>query len=476
MGRRYRGPELAVPEQVRGWADPQILRLLALAQRVDVSGFEQDYRSDGVGGLPYDPRLMLVTVWWCHRRQWRSPQDMARACREQASLRVVWQRERVPSAACLRRFVQGHRDAWQRMADSLVRVCDQAGLVDVSVTATDSTPVKAPAALSKMLTAARITTRIDAVRQELQALHARRQAMIDEAGVDAFLEHGCGDLIRAEQMLLVRLARLEKAEATARQRGESGPERADPVACWQDRVDRHTAELADMIRCQQQRCDVYQEKVAAGRKPRGPAPRLPEDDARIHKKRRSLQTALRRVAQARDRPRTARDGPVPRASITDPHARILKGKPNTSTWILGWLLTITVISGQFIIAGLLSPHGNDAHGLLPNLTAAAATCRNAGIAATFGHHLADGGFAPIDLPDTITGTPLIAVTTRCPTTDQDLYARRSPMVEPVFAHLLRTDRRLHTRGHAAQTETIAMITAYNAGKYLRQTQTTRHGT
>jgi len=467
---------MPVPEQVRGWADPQIFRLLGLAQRVDVSGFERDYRSDGVGGLPYDPRLMLVTVWWCYQRQWRSPQEMARACREQASLRVVWQRERVPSAACLRRFVQGHRGGWQTVADSLVGVCDRAGLVDVSVTATDSTPVKAPAALSKMLTAPRITTRIDDVRQELQALHARRQAMVDEAGADVFLEQGCGDLIRAEQLLLVRLARLEKAEAAARLRGESGPAPVDPVALWQARVDRHATELADMIRCQQQRCDAYQEKVAAGRKPRGPAPRLPEDDARIHQKRRSLQTARRRVARAQDSARTARDGPVPRANITDPNARILKGKLNTSAWILGWLLTITVISGQFIIAGLLSPHGNDAHGLLPNLTAATVTCRNAGITPAFGHHLADGGFAAIDLPEAITGTPLIGVTTEHPATDQDLYARRSPMVEPVFAHLLRTDRRLHTRGHAAQTETIAMITAYNAGKYLRQTRTTRHGT
>jgi hypothetical protein len=43
------------------------------------------------------------------------------------------------------------------------------------------------------------------------------------------------------------------------------------------------------------------------------------------------------------------------------------------------------------------------------------------------------------------------------------------MIEPVFAHLLRADRHLHSRGDAAHTETLAMITAYNAKKYLRKT-------
>ena len=50
---------------------------------------------------------------------------------------MVWQRERVPSAACLRRFVRGHRQGWQQVHESLLRVCDQTGLIDVSVTATD---------------------------------------------------------------------------------------------------------------------------------------------------------------------------------------------------------------------------------------------------------------------------------------------------------------------------------------------------
>lgn len=456
---------------MQGWADPRIFDLLRLVERLDVSGFEQDYRADGAGGLPYDPRLMLVTVWWCHHRQWRSPQEMARACREQASLRVLWRRERVPSAACLRRFVQGHRQGWQRVADSLMSVCDQAGLVDVSVTATDSTPMIASAAISRTLTAPRLTTRIDEVRQELTALHDRLQSMaVDD--VDAFVEHGCGDLLRTEQLLLVRLDRLRQAETEARERGEQATtlRREPAVARWQARVDRHTAELAERIRLQQEEVDAYQAKVAAGRKPNGRAPFPPEQHCHIRQKRASLQHARERLERALADSRAARDGPAPRANTTDPDSRILKGKPNTATWILGRLLTLTVITGQFIIAGLLSPAGNDAHGLLPNLLASTACCEQAGIIPAFTHHLADGGFVAPDLSTTeISGTPLIAVTSKDTEQDRTIYARRSPLVEPVFAHLLRTDRRLHARGDAAHTVTIAMTTAYNALKYLRKT-------
>jgi transposase len=170
MGRPFRGVQEPVPERVQAWADPAILDLVALVERLDVTGFEADFRADGVGGLPYDPRLMLVTVLWCYSRQIRSPQEIARACREQVSLRVVWQRDRVPAASTVRRFIGSHRDAWQQVSVSLLAVCARAGLVDVSVTATDSTPLAAPAAITKTLSAARITVRIEQAEQELARL------------------------------------------------------------------------------------------------------------------------------------------------------------------------------------------------------------------------------------------------------------------------------------------------------------------
>ena len=487
-----------MPPLVAGWADPEIFRLMHLVERVDVSGFEQDWRADGVGGVPYDPRLMLVTVWWCMHQQIRDPQQMARQCRESVSLRMVWQRGQVPSAAALRRFVAGHPTGWQRVVVSLLTTCDQAGMINLSVTATDSTPMAAAAALSKTLTAPRITVLIDRAEQELAALRARIAHLAAEDPA-AFVESGA-TLRRAEQLLLVRLTRLRTAETAARTRAAERAERTgrdsgSRVRTWQSRVDKHTADIAALTERQQQAISTYHDKVAAGGKPPGTPPCLPEQHPRIRQKIDALHRAQARLAAAQathhDHPDNA---PAARANITDPDSRILKGK-NTTTWVLGGLLTLTVAVGQFVLAALLSPAGNDCPGLFPNLETATANCRAAAITQPFGHHLADNGFANttvLTTPPPGGGTLLVAVTNehdqtrnRQPATiasharqqmterlatpeGHTLYTRRSPMIEPVFAHLLRTDRRLHTRNRTSQhTEILALTTAYNAHKYLR---------
>ena len=489
-----------MPPPVVRWADAEIFRWVRFVGRLDMSGFELDLRSDGVGGVPYDQRLMLVTVWWCYRQQIRSPQRMAVQCRESVSLRMVWQRDRVPSASALRRFVSGHPEGWRRLGVSLLKVCDEAGLVDLSVTATDSTPMAAPAALSKMATAPEITVLIDEVQQQLAGLRARiaRSAADDP---DGFID-GCARMHRAEQLLLVRLQRLRTAETAARARLDEitvrGRGTLVSVRRWQARVEQHRAGLAAMTARQQQAYDTYQAKVAAGRKPPGPAPHQPADHPHIQTKTRALHRAQARLDAARATPADQiRAGPAAHVSTTDPGSRILKGKPNTAPWILGGLLTLTVAVGQIILAGLLSPHGNDHPGLLPNLAETAANCRAAGLTQPFGHHLADNGFASTTAFTTAPpggGALLVCVTNEHDQTrgrqpaavgearqhmaarlatpeGHTLYARRSPMIEPVFAHLLRTDRHLHTRGTSQHTETLALTTAYNARKYINRHKT-----
>jgi hypothetical protein len=493
MGRRFRGRQEPVAEQVRGWADPQIFRLVELVERLDVSGIEACYRSDGVGGVPYDPRLMLVTVLWCYRHQVRGAGQIARACREQVSLRVVWQRDRVPSEAAVRRFIA--RPGWQQVFTSLLAECDRAGLVQVSLTATDSTPVAVSAALPKVASAARITVLIEDTERDLAAVRARLAALADDADIVGFVETGCGPLRRAEQLLLIRLDRLRQAESVARQRAASRQEntRQASVDLWQARVDKHRAELDTITGDQQQKVAGYQAKTAAGRKPRGPAPRPPEDHPTIRAKQNALHRAQARLAAAGEH---ARDGPATaKISPTDPTALILKGK-NTVRWVLGRLLTLTVAGNQLILAGLLSPHTNDYPGLFANLAATATNCTQAGITSPFGYHLADAGFASphaLTQPAPIDGTLLICVsnehhqTRDQPATpaaahrhdmakrlsipdNQTRYRRRTPMIEPVFAHLLRTDRHLHTRGPTQHNEILALATSYNAGKYLTLTR------
>ena len=162
-------------------------------------------------------------------------------------------------------------------------------------------------------------------------------------------------------------------------------------------------------------------------------------------------------------------------------------------WVLGRLFTVTVCLGQIILVGLLSPGGNDALGLHPNLAAAKEIRDLAGITQPSQYDLADSGFASAQVfttPSPLGGrllisvtneydqlhdtTPITAATARqemadllATTEGKVTYRLRSSMIEPVFAHTMRTDRRLHTRGPGQHNEIIAITSAYNAGKYLR---------
>lgn len=493
MSYHFVGPDGPLPAMMEEAADhdPTLWRLLDLVDLFDLSDFEGVYRADGSGGQPYDPRLMVVSVLWCYQRGIRSPAAIGRACAAEITLRVLWGGVRTPSRSTVERFIQYHPHGWAKAQSEMLRLCDKTGLVDVSTTATDSTPLSAPAALSANRSRARIRLAISEGEQALEqvieqmqqlGLHARGGASTE------FIDHGCGELLYQEHRLRRRLGKLRAAEAIAEQREHARPNRSPPLKHLAARIAKHHHDLQTMTAEQQQACDRYHAKVAADNKPPGPAPRPPEQHTRIRDKRALLDNAVATLAALTPAP-----APAARANLTAASSRILKGK-NTTTWVQGDLLTLTVGLGQIILAAQLPDAGNDHNTLHPHLAAVAHACEQADITTPMRHHLADAGFgseAVFTTPTPTGGTLYIAVTnehtqtgTNPPTTaatpgrDQmaerlatpegaALYRGRSTMIEPVFAHLFRTDRHLHTRGPAKHTEITAIVTAYNASKYLR---------
>jgi Transposase DDE domain len=494
MVYHFRGPQGPMPALMEETADrdPTLWKLLDLVDQLDLSGFERVYRADGSGGQPYDPRLMLVSVWWSYQRGVRSPGAIARDCHTQIPLRVLWGTDRTPSRSTVERFLQQQADGWTQIGVDLLRACDQAGLIDVSTTATDSTAVAAPAALTANRSRARIRLAISENEQALaEVVEQVRQLGLDALTGDTagFIEQGCDTLLREEHQLRRRLARLHTAEAIAERRDQDRSPRSPPLQALLRRIDNHHRDLTALTAAQQQACDSYQAKTAAGRKPRGRAPRPPAQHCGIRVKQAALDKARSKLAALPPAVATA----AARANLTAPHSRILKGK-NTTTWVQGDLLTVTVGAGQIILAAQLPDAGNDHNTLHPQLATVAGNCRQAGITGPMTRHLADAGYASeavFTTPAPTGGTlyiavtnehaqtganpPTIAATTgrqqmtdRLATTEgAAIYRRRSPMIEPVFAQLLRTDRHLHTRGTAKHTEVTALATAHNASKYLR---------
>lgn len=291
--------------------DAWIWRVWDLIDRLDLSAFEQAFRGDGSGGVPYDPRLVVTAVMSCYLRGVRSPSRIAADCRDRLELVVVLG-GRTPSEATIRRWINRHPRAWQRIETDVLAVCAHDGLVEVAVTATDGSPVAVHAALSANRSLAWLDRQIAGLHEDLAALDDLHEQAADglaaPGGITAFVDQVCDRGRRREQQLRDRLARLQSARAVAvargraRQRQLSDPDRLTKL---QGRVDRHLDTLTGMIAAQRAKLAARAARDARGERVPGPRPTPVEHDRHIHQQWQALNTARTKLNQALD----AQDAP-----------------------------------------------------------------------------------------------------------------------------------------------------------------------
>lgn len=283
-----------------------------LVDRMDLSMFERAFRADNSGGVPYDPRLIVTVVMACYQRGIRSPSRIAADCRDRLDLQVVLG-GRTPSEATIRRWIGRHRQAWQRVETEVLRLCGEAGLVKIAVTATDGSPVAANAALSANQTLARLDRRIAGLRQDLADLARQREqatARLDapggiEGGIEAFVTEVCDDGRHHEQRLLDRLARLQTARTVAATRAATRAREPDRVAKLQGWIDHHVHTLTQMIAAQRTKLATRAARQARGERVSGPRPTPVEQHRHIHRQWQALNAArakLDTTLQARQAP------------------------------------------------------------------------------------------------------------------------------------------------------------------------------
>jgi transposase len=488
--------------------DDPVWSVVDVVDGLDLSGFEAAYRADGSGGRPYDPRLMLTVILHCYRLGIRSPVQIAEACRARVDLRVVLG-GRCPSDRTVAVFVGRHAAALADVFVQVLALCDRDGLVDVAVTATDGSPVRAAASLSANRTVAWVDEQSGVAREQLDWFTAvaadAADALDADTDLDAYVGLVCEQLPAQAGVVHRRLRKLQAAERVAAGRAAArrdvgAGERAARIARAAAWPPRHAARLADMITAQDAKVAAYAERAAAaqrrGRRPDGRAPTPPGQTKSITLQRQALSRSEQKFTDLRHADRVER--PTARQSMqvnpTDPPSRIMKGKQGLA-WVQATNLTIIVGRDQLILAGFAYDNGNDHGGLHPAIRLARTNCDNAGITTPMRAHLADGGYASTTTFNTPTDGILLIptpTTTTDPTDPTDppdltltqrsrqqmaarlgnpagarLYRRRAGKVEPVFAQMFQHGgRNLHHRGQAAHTEITLMITTHNIGKYL----------
>jgi len=271
-----------------------VWRVWDLVDQIDLSLFEQAFRPDNSGGVPYDPRLIVTVVLACYQRGVRSPGRIAADCCDRLDLQVVLG-GRTPSEATIRRWIGRHRQAWAHIETEVLRMCARAGLVDVAVTATDGSPVAANAALSANRSLARLDQRIAGLRQDLADLARQREQaaarLQHPGGVAAFVTEVCDDGRRREQRLRDRLARWQAARAVAATRAAARVGEPDRVAKLQGWIDHHIQTLTEMIAAQRAKIAAAAAREARGQRRGGSRPVAVEDHRHIHREWQALNAA-----------------------------------------------------------------------------------------------------------------------------------------------------------------------------------------
>ena len=100
------------------------------------------------GRRPYCPETMCALVLYGYCTGVRSSRRLERGCREEAGMRLICGGLE-PDHATIARFVVDHERALEGLFVEGLRLCWEAGLVDLSVVALDGTKMAADASLAR---------------------------------------------------------------------------------------------------------------------------------------------------------------------------------------------------------------------------------------------------------------------------------------------------------------------------------------
>lgn len=118
--------------------------MLDVVDELDLSGFYERYRSDGLGRAAYAPSVMVAVVLYAYCVGERSSRRIERRCGEDIAFRVL-SANQVPDHATIARFVAGHEAAFSALFCQVLALCAAAGLVKLGVIALDGTQIAANA-------------------------------------------------------------------------------------------------------------------------------------------------------------------------------------------------------------------------------------------------------------------------------------------------------------------------------------------
>jgi transposase len=131
-----------LPPDVRDWlpADHLAWFVIDAVAEMDSSAVYAAYRADGHGHAAYEPSVMVALILYAFATNVRSSRGIECHCRQDVAYRVITG-NLVPDHATIARFVDRHKQALSELFTAVLKLCDQAGLVESGVVSIDGTRI-----------------------------------------------------------------------------------------------------------------------------------------------------------------------------------------------------------------------------------------------------------------------------------------------------------------------------------------------
>jgi transposase len=450
MGQRFvacdREQSFLMPPDVREWLPERHLAWFVIdaVGEMDLEAFYAAYRLDGRSRPPYDPAMMVALLLYAYARGIRSSRVIERACEEDVAFRVLAAQRR-PDHATLARFVERHQEAIAGLFGEVLTLCARSGLARVGVIAVDGTKVQANASRNENLDYGQLAREIV---EEAKAVDAAEDELYGQARGDelppefATAQGRRGWLREAKQRLEAERAANPHPVPRSRPRRVKEAKRRLEEELWSE------------VRAN----EAYEAYRARGRMKDG------------------------RRFGGPPKPYTPPAVPEGRINVTDPDSKVVKGLRG---WMQGYNAQVVTNEHQVVLAAEIETVGADFGHLEPMLDAAQRELRTAGVNEAPEVLLADAGYWHGEQMQNIVNRGISVLippdTSRRRATRRnwdgghyefmrkvlaskrggELYRKRQPMIEPVFAQMKfnRGLDRFRRRGRGAVHTEWRLITA-----------------
>jgi transposase len=141
-----RGQTMLLPPDLMEWVsdDHVVWSILGAVDQMDLSAFYGAYRENGQGRAAYEPSMMVALLLYAYARGNRSSRGIERECREDVVYKLITAMA-IPDHSTIAEFRRRHEKALGELFTEVLKLCDEAGLVEVGVISIDGTKIRANA-------------------------------------------------------------------------------------------------------------------------------------------------------------------------------------------------------------------------------------------------------------------------------------------------------------------------------------------